>query len=71
MSRRASISTRRRLAQTPQELSQRLILLAEHAVRCQEHGTHRKDGQRAVPNLRYNSEAPITLADSTAVADRF
>jgi hypothetical protein len=34
------------------QLSQRFILLAEHAARCQAHATHRKDEQRAMGNLR-------------------
>src|SRR5215831_9721245 len=33
------------------QLSQRFILLAEHAARCQEHGTHHVDKQRATPHF--------------------
>jgi hypothetical protein len=33
------------------QLSQRFILLAEYAARCQDHGTDRVDKQRATPHF--------------------
>jgi hypothetical protein len=33
------------------QLSQRFMLLAEHAARSEEHGTHREDEQRVTPSL--------------------